>query len=763
MKPISPILNTWLLSAVILTFLMAIPGYSQEVTDDKNSESPEIYWPRTLDMESGTMTFYQPQVEELKKDILFFRTAVQFKSDDSEPVFGAIWFKTRIEVDRESNLVSAFSLEIIDSKFPGGSEQLEGDLKKVIEQRFPDWNLDFSLDALVTSLEAAQGEIKAAQALKMDPPQIIYRDHPALLIYMDGDPVIHEIDNTPFKSVVNTPYPIVVKSNKYYLNAATDVWYVASDGTGPYQFTDEVPDDIIKLIESAKDAGAKEIEKADEALERITKDNAPEIVVSTKPAELIVSQGEAQFEPLVENLLFISNSQNNVFLNVVDQKYYVVLSGRWYKSKSLEGKWDFVASDELPEDFSRIPQDSTHAEVLSYVAGTDQAREAVMESQVPQTAAVERGQVDITVTYDGTPKWKKIPDTDLEYAENTASTVLHYDDKFYLVKDAVWYIANTPEGPWTVSDNRPQGVESIPPESPAYNVKYVYIYDSTPDVVYVGYTPGYIGSYVYGPTIVYGTGWYYHPWVSPRYYYPYHSTWGFHLSYNSWSGWGFGVSWSNGPFHVGWSSGGYWGAGLGYRGWWGAGGYRPSYRNTNININNVNINRGNINVNNVRNNISSRDRNLYRDSDQKANVKNSISSRAPREKGKRDLSNQLAGSGIEPRNQSQNLNKKVQDLNRNNNVFADRNGDVFKQTKDGWQKHSNGSWNSVRPEELKSKASSASQRVSSARQNQSYQRPASGYSRPSSLERSSHSRTRSASRSFSRPSGGGGGGRMRRR
>ena len=35
-----------------------------------------------------------------------------------------------------------------------------------------------------------------------------------------------------------------------------------------------------------------------------------------------------------------------------------------------------------------------------------------------------------------------------------------------------------------------------------------------PRVVYDGYTPGYVGSYVApGSTVVYGSGWYYQPWI----------------------------------------------------------------------------------------------------------------------------------------------------------------------------------------------------------------------------------------------------------
>ncbi len=54
---------------------------------------------------------------------------------------------------------------------------------------------------------------------------------------------------------------------------------------------------------------------------------------------------------------------------------------------------------------------------------------------------------------------------------------------------------------------------------------YVYVYDSTPEVVYVGYYPGYTGSYLYNGCVVYGTGWYYRPWHG-RYYYPRYRTWG---------------------------------------------------------------------------------------------------------------------------------------------------------------------------------------------------------------------------------------------
>ena len=55
----------------------------------------------------------------------------------------------------------------------------------------------FSGDEAVILLEAAEEQIATANDLNMDPPDIIYRDHPALLIMIDGEPVLREIENSP--------------------------------------------------------------------------------------------------------------------------------------------------------------------------------------------------------------------------------------------------------------------------------------------------------------------------------------------------------------------------------------------------------------------------------------------------------------------------------------------------------------------------------------------------------------------------------------
>jgi len=730
---------------VLYSIIILFSGFAQAQQGD---------WPRDLQLESGVLTVYQPQVDSMEKDIVAFRAAMSFKATGTdEPAFGAAWLESRFQTDRDNRTVTLVSLTVKDARFPEGSENVRGEFEQAIKTGLPNWDLTFSLDDLLTSLEASEEQIAAASDLKMDPPDIIYRDHPALLITINGDPVLRDIENTPYKAVINTPYPLIVdsKAGVYYLNAAKNVWYRSAKATGPYEFLVNPPAEVAGLVDQA------EIEDIDE---KVTADNAPEIVVSTVPAELVVTEGTADFKPLVGDLLVIDNSESDIFMDVAGQRYYIVLSGRWYRAPAMQGPWTYVESDELPAVFQEIPPESQQADSRVYVAGTDEAREAVMDAQIPQTAAVDRGRVDIEVTYDGEPKFSAINGTDLQYALNTGSTVLKSGNRYYLVDDAVWYVGSTPKGPWDVADSRPETVEAIPPESPVYNVKYVYIYDSTPDVVYVGYTPGYVGSYVYRTTIVYGTGWYYRPWISPYHYYPYQATWGFHIGYNPWTGWGFGLSWGWGPFRVGYYSGGYWHH---HHPWygphygpWGVGGYRPRpvhFGDTNINVN----------IDNRR--YAARDNNLYRDKSQRAKVRETRDSPMNRDSRDRMASRDLAAGGKKPGNMSIS--------NKKNDVFADKDGNVFRNDNGKWQKREGGSWKdtpiagsggtsrpatgaakpATQPANTRPAVTAPATRPAttqapsrSTRQSPAYSSSRSGYSKPSSLERQNYSRQRATSR-----------------
>lgn len=738
-------------------------------------------WPRDVKVDSGTITVYEPQIDSLKGDTLTGRAAVAFaakKGDD--PVFGATWFTGKVNIDRNERTVRYRSLEMTEVRFPKGNETVGDELTEVVKKSFSSWSLTSSLDSLMTSLAASDTEAEAAAELQHNPPAIIYRDQPALLVLIDGKEQLQPIENSSFESVINTPYPLVrdTKDGSFHLNAAEGVWYISKSVDGPWSYNTDPLTELVNMVERSKTDAKTESSVVDASEVKITPENAPEVVVAHEPTELVVSEGKAKFEPLTGDLLAMSNTDTSVFMDVKEQHYYMVISGRWYMASSMESTWNYIESDSLPGSFAEIPDGSKYADIKSYVAGTDEARETIMDAQIPQTAAVKRGEVEIELVYDGKPMFEKVDGTSLKFAVNCSETVIKSDDSYYLVKEAVWYLGKTPKGPWVVSDHAPSGIDNTKPSSPVYNAKYVYVYDSTPEVVYVGYTPGYLCSYVYGPTIVYGTGWYYRPWITPYYYYPRHATWGFSVSYNSWSGWGFGLSWNSGPFHFGFYTGGGWHG----RPWYGPrlygpAGYRPgiyNYRRGDVNITN------NININNSRN---IKGNNLYRDNSQRANIKSTTNLKnIDRSKVKNKLDQR--NKGAVNRADLQNKAAQLQKGGKANNVFTDQKGNIYRNDKGNWQERKSGKWNNVkemapdrqlpskgsgsiskdraadRAKQLKSsppKVTASKSRPSTVTKSRPAPRPSSsGYSRPSSVQRQSHARSRSAG------ARSGGGGRARR-
>src|SRR5262249_31700421 len=151
-------------------------------------------------------------------------------------------------------------------------------------------------------------------------------------------------------------------------------------------------------------------------------------------------------------------------------------------------------------------------DVLAHVAGTQQADDAVADAQVPQTASIDRKQFDQPpVEYDGDPQFQPVDDGTLHvnYGVNTPASVLSYDNSYYVCQDAVGYVGAGPYGPWNICTNVPAPFYRIPPSCPVYSVRYCYVYGYTPDFVYCGYTPGYVGCYPYRRCVVYGTGYRY--------------------------------------------------------------------------------------------------------------------------------------------------------------------------------------------------------------------------------------------------------------
>ncbi|RFM28512.1 carbohydrate-binding family V/XII [Deminuibacter soli] len=572
------------ITCIVCLFACILQAYCQQ----------QISWPKSIPLNSGgTITVYEPQPEQLSGNKLTGRAAVSIKKNSSaDPVFGALWFTADLQTDKDKRTASLESIAITRVKFSNDESQDELDnLTGVIEQEVPRWNLVFSMEELVASVRQEQ-QLNDPD-LNNKAPRILYQTQASTLVLIDGDPILQEDKDIKMERVVNSPFLIVKNPDdkKYYLNAGS-FWYSSIAPTAGYTPVTKLPSRIRKLdktVKSKEDAGYTE--------DRFT--TPTQILVSTEPAELIQTEGEAQFKSIGgTSLLYVDNTLDDIFKDLNTQQDYILLAGRWYRSGSLNGPWTYVAADQLPADFAKIPEGSEKDGVLANVAGTEAAQDALTDAAIPQTAKVERSSAKCTVSYDGAPQFSNIDNTGLAVAENSNITVLRAaNGQYYAVDNGVWFNSARPDGPWAVATDRPADVDKIPASNKAYNTRYVYVYDVTPQYIYTGYTPGYLGCYVYGPTVVWGTGWYYRPWYR-TYYYPRPFTWGFGMCYNPWTGWNmsFGMS-----FNFGWLNIGI-GTAPGWGGWFGPPAFRPPYRPWGWNggyygSRPVIINRPNININ----------------------------------------------------------------------------------------------------------------------------------------------------------------------
>jgi len=500
-------------------------------------------WPRQFDSSSGPFVIYQPQPEDLNGNVLTGRAAFSLqRSRDSNPTFGVLWFTEQIEIDRDSSAVTARNFDVTKVRLPSVTPDQASSYEHLVEAEAAKWDLSGSLEELRAGLAATEKERASVAELDTAPPRIIFSSERAILVVYDGAPVVESIPTWNLQRVVNTPYAVVFdpEERDYYLNGGS-LWYTAKNPLGPWTSISSPPSPVRAVV------------PPDTSFDDLATGPPPRVLTATEPTELISTDGPPQYAPLVgDELLYVTNTESDVVREVSSQALYVLLAGRWYRSASPDGPWTFVRGDQLPASFRSVPLDSPKGNILASVAGTDQAQDAIADTEIPQTSAIQRDDHSFEVSYDGTPQFEVIEGTGLEYAVNTDAEVLLADGRYYACDQGVWYISDGPDGPWSVSDTRPLGVEDIPPDCPVYDVRYVDIYDSTPSVVYVGYLPGYVGCYPYHGTIVYGTGYRYRSWRSRSHYYPRPNTWGFHARYNPWlSRWSFGFSYGASFLRVG--------------------------------------------------------------------------------------------------------------------------------------------------------------------------------------------------------------------
>jgi len=510
-----------------------------------------LRWPRVLLVGGNTITVYQPQIEEWTGDRLSVRSAygVSADTDPKKQSFGIVSLTARADVDKESRLVTLSDIDVTKLTLPAQPSRV-AELTAMFRSKLADVVRVVSLDHL--EAEAANAEKIAEtpkQPVQNPVPEIVVATQPTLLVMIDGAPALRPMEGVQgVMRVINSRALILLQqSPSHYYLSALNAWFTAATPNGPWTPVGVVPDGFDAIKTNLLKAGM--VDALAPSQPANMPKQTPQILTATKPTELIQLDGDAQYTPIPDTkLLYVKNTDSALFMESVTSQYYVLISGRWFTSKSLQGPWTFVDGKSLPGDFAKIPSDSAKGNILVSVPGTPQANEAAIANSVPQTATVNVADAKLNVDYDGDPKFTPVTGVnDLMYATNTALPVIYVSSAkaYWCVQNGVWFTSSLPTGPWVVATSVPEVIYTIPVSSPIHYVTYVRVYGTAPGVVYVGYTPGYMGTVVSSDgVVVYGTGYYYPPYVSTTVWYGYPPTYGYGASfaYGAWTGFAFGFA-----------------------------------------------------------------------------------------------------------------------------------------------------------------------------------------------------------------------------
>ncbi len=146
------------------------------------------------------------------------------------------------------------------------------------------------------------------------------------------------IESTQLEFVVNTDRDI-------FRHKQSGTWYMLDQGSwlsnnmlsgGTWSGTTSLPGDFLTLqLNSYWPQLAK-------AIPPRTRQRPPmPFVISYEPTELILIDGEAVIDKIPGTVLrFVKNTSSDLFLFA--DRYYLLVSGRWFSTKNLERQWSAV-------------------------------------------------------------------------------------------------------------------------------------------------------------------------------------------------------------------------------------------------------------------------------------------------------------------------------------------------------------------------------------------------------------------------------------
>ncbi len=472
-----------------------------------HAEIADPGWPRTFAQGDNQLTVYQPQVDYWKDyTYLHFRCAIALKTArNQEDVFGVAEITAMTKADHTTRTVWLTATKR-DLRFPGRSEDEVKVLRAIVDDIRPmSAVITISLDRVLAYLNPDEQPQQRSVQVELAPPEIFFRGRPAILVMFLGEPQFKPVvkGRTDLMFAVNTNWDLFLDSgSRRYFLLHQNTWLSAADVKGPWTAASRLPQALSALPDDDNWGHVKQ------SLPGRRAGSLPEVIVSTRPAELILTEGDPKYQPIPgTRLMRVVNTESLLFLNTADAHYYFLAAGRWFRAEKPGGAWS-AASTDLPAEFGRIPDDDPAAFIKASVPGTQEAKDAVLLASVPSMTVVHVTNTTVQVVYSGQPQFKPVEGvTTVQYVVNSPQAVFLVGGRYYCCDQGVWFESAAATGPWAFCKKIPAEIYSIPPSNPHHNVTYVVVQESTPTTVVYSQTAGYSGEYVAASGVVmFGAG-----------------------------------------------------------------------------------------------------------------------------------------------------------------------------------------------------------------------------------------------------------------
>ncbi len=392
------------------------------------------------------------------------------------------------------------SIKVTGFQISGASKPLLDKLFQAAEQQLRR-GLILDRAALLGPKSRLMGQVPIrADGLMNIWPRILVSTGPAILIRVDGDPIMSPIPGTELQFVANTDWDIFFHTTVYrYFLRISRTWYESFSLVGPWtERRTPLPRGFDAIPKEHPRSHVRRFLNS----RPMRADERPYVYVATEPATLILIQGEPRLQAIPgTRFSWVTNTQADLF--VARDGILLLNEGRWFAARTLEGPW--VGRGSLgPAELAGLGANHPKGHVRTHLPETKEHEEALRDAESVVILSMDR-QHTFTLAFPEAPEKVAIT-RNLSYLRNAPQDILAFKDRYYCIRDGAWFVATSPKGPWVVSRAIPEEIARLPASCPVYHVRFCAILNYTPTTVTFAYSPGYEGRFFDGSGIVYGTG-----------------------------------------------------------------------------------------------------------------------------------------------------------------------------------------------------------------------------------------------------------------